>query len=144
MRILLAVALAASLTAQDSTRDRGFGRVTHADGSAWANAEVHLQFRPHTAVDDPGYGEQLVLRSDARGEFRAELQVGVAYRAWAVGPQQDDGSYEIIEAIDDAVARTPILLTAMKTPQFLRRVRPTPTPCWRSTSSARAPISRCT
>jgi len=120
---LATFALTTLLGAQTPMRDGGFGRVTDADGEPWAEAEVHLLYRPHQLVADPAFGEHLVLASDERGQFRADLLVGVAYDAWAVGPVEADGSYRISGLRRDAVARSPILLAGTRR-QFVRRVRP--------------------
>ena len=135
MRIAVAVlVLAASLATQDPTRDRGrvtqdpardrgLGRVTDTHGKPWPDAEVHLLHRPHHAIADPAFGEEIVLTTDAKGQFKTGLLVGSAYWAWAIGPLRADGSYRVTRLQHDAVARSPILLREGKR-QFVRKLRP--------------------
>ena len=114
---------------QEAARDRGFGRVTDKDGKPWVGAEVHLMHRPHASIADPKFGDTLLLKTDAKGLFKAQLLVGAAYSAWAIGPVEADGSYRITALKTDAVLRSPILLKEGNR-QYVRKVRPVPHESW--------------
>jgi len=140
MRLLALVTFATiclqHATGQQPVRGPGFGRATTADGAPWSDAVVHLHYRPHPRVGDPAYGEHLVVACDERGQFRADLLVGVRYDAWAIGPIAEDGSYRISKLVHNAVARTPILLPDHRE-QFVRRVRVVLPPSWNGKETLR-------
>ncbi|MFK7741068.1 MAG: hypothetical protein AB8H80_12170 [Planctomycetota bacterium] len=110
-------------------RATAFGRVVGASGEPWVGAEVHLLHYPITTIRDEGYSEHQVVQTDERGQFRCQVMVGCAYRAWALGATEADGGYAISGVARAAVARTPILLRHSHR-QFVRRVLPKPDASW--------------
>jgi hypothetical protein len=50
-----------------------FGEARRADGSPWAGAEVMLLSRPVPWIDSTGTFDEVRVRADSQGAFRAEV-----------------------------------------------------------------------
>ena len=87
MRIALGMLVLLSTAGAQADATRLIGTVRGADGSPWPDVDVTLHSEP--AVPLPGFGSPhtLTARTDARGRFRAILQPGRSYAAWATRRQ---------------------------------------------------------
>ena len=64
------------------------GKVVTADGAPLQDAEVHV-VRPDETAPGNQAGEHLVVRTDARGRFRAKVVPCTHHLVWAIGPDGD-------------------------------------------------------
>jgi hypothetical protein len=96
-------------------RDRAFGRARQADGGPWVGATVVLLARPLPGDATVGAADRIEVRTDASGQFRAEVAVGRSYSVWAVEAGED--AYRVSGVVEGVVARHPIVLTAEARPR---------------------------
>jgi hypothetical protein len=106
---LLAFALVAAI-AQPQARHACLGTVVDADGKALVGAAVTLVWSP--GIGAPGEPDVVQMTSDERGRFKADLVVGHAYSAWAIGPPTADGTRLVTEVTDRAAAGRVVELAA--------------------------------
>lgn len=86
-------------------RERAFGIARRANRSPWADATVRLVSQPF-----PGCAECDLVEvvTNARGEFRAGILVGLPYTAWAGSLSGEQ--WIVSQRVDDVVPRLPIVL----------------------------------
>jgi hypothetical protein len=86
------------------------GTVVDDADKALAGAAVTLVWSPGDGA--PGVADVVQATSDERGRFKADLVVGHAYTAWAIGPARSDGSRLVSEVTDRAAAGRVVELAA--------------------------------
>src|SRR5215471_7447732 len=86
------------------------GTVVDEADKALAGAAVTLVWSPGDGA--PGVADVVQATSDERGRFKADLVVGHAYTAWAIGPARGDGSRLVSEVTDRAAAGRVVELAA--------------------------------
>src|SRR5262245_12528413 len=86
------------------------GTVVDEADQALAGAAVTCVWSPGQGA--PGVADVVQTTSDERGRFKADLVVGHAYTAWAIGPPREDGSRLVSEVTDRAAAGRVVELEA--------------------------------
>lgn len=106
---------------QDSAsqrRGRIVGVVYDKSGKPWVDANVELTHRPHSKLHETGHVVR--ARTDERGRFRARIDAGKLYGAWAW--QSTGAQYRRSKFVADVVAGVPCRLEERDGPLFQRRI----------------------
>ena len=95
---------------QAQARSKTRGRAITAQGKAWVDASIHFVARLGDRPNGEPWIDHVVVRSDDRGKFDAELIKGFAYCAWAAS--RTSPRYESSNLHTGVFAGRPIRLVA--------------------------------
>lgn len=111
---------AAGVRAQDGRpRAKAFGIVRTADGRPWPGAMVHLFSRCVPSIEGAGGVDEIVVRSDGRGRFRAHVLTGRPYTTWARGVPRK-GRYRVTGVVENVFPSVPVILREVGLAPVLR------------------------
>ena len=96
-------------TAPTILRKRTSGIVSQKNGKAWAGVRVTLHSLVWPGIPQAG-GDKVVVKTDARGRFRAMLLEGRQYDAWALAESLDGLHYRTTQVLPNVFAGMPLRL----------------------------------
>lgn len=124
-QVWVLAAVAATVSAQDRDRPdqrpraKAFGIVRAIDGRPWPGATVHLLSRTVPSTEGAGGVDEVVVRSDARGRFRANVLTGRPYTVWARGEPRE-GRYPVTNVVENVFPSVPVVLRGKSLVPVLR------------------------